>query len=69
MGGNISEKTPRSRGEYGSSTPRHRQGVFEPYSPLTSQGKVVLQFILRPTEECKPDLLSGLAHIVSSKNI
>ena len=34
--------------EYGSNTPRQSQGVFEPYSPLTSQGKVVLQFILRP---------------------
>ena len=31
-----------------SNTPRQSQGVFEPFSPLTSQGKVVLQFILRP---------------------
>jgi hypothetical protein len=37
-----------SRGEYGSNTLRRSQGIFEPYSPLTSQGKVVLQFILRP---------------------
>ena len=43
-----SVKPPRRRGEYGSNTPRQSQGLFEPYSPLTSQSKVVLQFILRP---------------------
>ena len=29
--------------EYGSNTLRPSQGVFEPCSPLTSQGKAVLQ--------------------------
>ena len=47
----FSVKPPRrrrGRSEYGSNTLRRSQGVFEPYSPLTSKGKVVLQFILRP---------------------
>jgi hypothetical protein len=46
----------RSRGEY----------KFEQYFPLTNQGKVVLQFILRPTDTSEQDvtlwisILSGL---------
>ena len=46
-GNNFSVKPPRrrrGRGEFGSNTP----GAFEPNSPLPIQGKVVLQFILRP---------------------
>ena len=38
----------RGRGEYGSNTHMRRGGVFESYSPLTSQGKAVLRFILLP---------------------
>ena len=36
---------------FGLNTPRQGgggRGVFKPNTPLTSQGKVVLQFILRP---------------------
>ena len=56
MGARISIKSPHRSGEYASTTLRRSQGVFEPYSPLTSQGKAVLQFILRPTKEYKPNL-------------
>ena len=46
-----SVKPPRRRGVFGLNTPRQGgggRGVFKPNTPLTSQGKVVLQFILRP---------------------
>ena len=56
MGARISIKSPHRSGEYASTTLRRSQGVFEPYSPLTSQGKAVLQFILPPTKDYKPDL-------------
>ena len=51
MGANISVNAPHHRGEYASITLRRSQGVFEPYSPLTSQCKAVLQSILRPTKD------------------
>ena len=50
----VSVKPPRrrrGRGVFGLNTPRQGgggRGVFKPNTPMPSQGKVVLQFILRP---------------------
>ena len=52
----ISVKPPRrrrGRGVFGLNTPRQGgggRGVFKPNTPMPSQGKVVLQFILRATD-------------------